>query len=83
MQVHNKDDIKFVTEFPCLLGHPVLKGTVSEISRDTTCKDDNNRFTTIPQKLCLVNFEWDINVYHFENWLFSIVDSLQKWLDLT
>ena len=22
---HNKDDIQFVTEFPCLLGHPVYK----------------------------------------------------------
>ena len=26
--IHNKDDIEFVPEFPCLLGHPV-----SEISR--------------------------------------------------
>ena len=24
MLVHNKDDIEFVTEFPCFLGHPVL-----------------------------------------------------------
>ena len=23
MLIHNKDDIQFVTEFPCLLGHPV------------------------------------------------------------
>ena len=23
MLVHNKDDIEFVTEFPCLLGHSV------------------------------------------------------------
>ena len=23
MLIHNKDDIKFVTEFPCFLGHPV------------------------------------------------------------
>ena len=23
MLIHNKDDIEFVTEFPCLLGHPV------------------------------------------------------------
>ena len=23
--VHNKDDIEFVTEFPCFLGHPVYK----------------------------------------------------------
>ena len=25
MLIHNKDDIEFVTEFPCLLGHPVSK----------------------------------------------------------
>ena len=25
MLIHNKDDIEFVTEFPCLLGHPVDK----------------------------------------------------------
>ena len=24
MLIHNKDDIEFVTEFPCLFGHPVL-----------------------------------------------------------
>ena len=23
MLIHNKDDIEFVSEFPCLLGHPV------------------------------------------------------------
>ena len=23
MVIHNKDDIEFVTEFPCFLGHPV------------------------------------------------------------
>ena len=26
MLIHDKDDIEFVTEFPCFLGHPVLKG---------------------------------------------------------
>ena len=25
MLIHNKGDIEFVTEFPCLLGHPVFK----------------------------------------------------------
>ena len=25
MLIHNKDDIKFVTEFPCFLGHPVVE----------------------------------------------------------
>ena len=24
MLIHNKDDIEFVTEFPCFLGHPVF-----------------------------------------------------------
>ena len=24
MLIHNKDDIQFVTEFPCFLGHPVV-----------------------------------------------------------
>ena len=23
MIIHNKDDIEFITEFPCFLGHPV------------------------------------------------------------
>ena len=26
MLIHNEDDIEFVTEFPCLLGHPVHAG---------------------------------------------------------
>ena len=25
MLIHNKDDIEFVTKFPCFLGHPVVK----------------------------------------------------------
>ena len=25
MRIHNKDDIKFVTEFPYLLAHPVFE----------------------------------------------------------
>ena len=27
MLIHNKDDVQFVTEFPCLLEHPVLYPT--------------------------------------------------------
>ena len=27
MLIHNKDDIEFVTEFPCFLGHPVSSKT--------------------------------------------------------
>ena len=29
MLIHNKDDIEFVTEFPCFLGHPVAKQVYS------------------------------------------------------
>ena len=29
MLIHNKDDIQFVTEFPCFLGHPVVKEVIS------------------------------------------------------
>ena len=25
MLIHSKDDLQFVTEFPCFLGHPVLR----------------------------------------------------------
>ena len=28
MLIHNKDDIEFVTEFPCFLGHPVYNTTI-------------------------------------------------------
>jgi len=24
MLIHNKDNIEFVTEFPCFMGHPIL-----------------------------------------------------------
>jgi len=29
MLIHNKDDIEFVTEFPCLLGHHVARALSS------------------------------------------------------
>ena len=29
MLIHNKDDIEFVTKFPCFLGHPVSKYKIS------------------------------------------------------
>ena len=29
MLIHNKDDIEFVTEFPCFLGHPVVSNLQS------------------------------------------------------
>ena len=31
-------------------------------------------------KFCLSKYKYDINVYNSENWIFSIVISLQKWL---
>ena len=44
-----------------------LEGTVSGISSEPPCRDGNIRFKN----------ELDIHVYNSENWLFSIVDSLQ------
>ena len=32
-----------------------------------------------PSKLCLIKYGLDIKVHYLENWLFSIVDSLQKY----
>ena len=29
MLIYNKDDIQFVTEFPCFLGHPVSFYTIN------------------------------------------------------
>ena len=32
MLIHNEDDIQFVTEFPCFLGHPVYgRSTVYKV----------------------------------------------------
>ena len=31
MLIHNKDDIEFVAEFPCLLGHPIYKGLMDTV----------------------------------------------------
>ena len=33
MLIHNKDDIKLVTEFPCCLGHPVGNLTIMQPER--------------------------------------------------
>ena len=32
----------------------------------------------VPWNLCLIKYELDINVYHFNSWLFSIAVSLQN-----
>ena len=54
----------------------VIKGTVSVISSDPPGKNCNFRFTTLyPQKLCLIKFELDIQLYNFESSLFSILVS--------
>ena len=39
------------------------------------CAEDSHRF---PWKPCLIKYKSDINVFNFENWLFSIVISLKK-----
>ena len=38
MLIHNKDDIPFVTEFPCFLGHPVLYSVHTLFPLTTVCK---------------------------------------------
>ena len=55
-----------------------LKGTVIVISNDPPCKDGNTRFTTEPLK-ALSNQVW-INVYNIDNWIFSTVVSILKWI---
>ena len=53
MLIHSKDDIQFVTEFPCLFEHHVpseekLTGAVSVILSDPPCKDGYARALTLP-----------------------------------
>ena len=36
MLIHDKDDIEFVTEFPCLLGHPVYESKINGPNRFKT-----------------------------------------------
>ena len=39
MLIHNKDDIEFVTEFPCLLGNPVVQNCIfDQFDFITLCK---------------------------------------------
>ena len=40
---HNKDDIQFVTEFPCFLGHPVYVIRKSEFVAKTQFLCNNNK----------------------------------------
>ena len=41
MLIHNKDDIEFVTEFPCFLGHPVSKRnpTRTSLNKQRSCNN--------------------------------------------
>ena len=58
-----------------------IKGTVSVITSDPSCKDGNFRFATVPLK-ALSDQVWIIYqcLYNIKNWVFSAVLSLQKWL---
>ena len=53
MLIHNKDDIEFVTEFPCFLGHPV-----SIYKRDLPCTYGNAQLIMVPIRI----FNSDISV---------------------
>ena len=50
MLIHNKDDIELVTEFPCLLGHPVLsffhKSNVKPL-KEANCKNPELTFRSL------------------------------------
>jgi len=58
-----------------LVKHFCFNRTVSVISSEPPWKDGNAR-----KKTCLIKLELYITVYNFENFLFSIVGSLPKWL---
>ena len=45
MLIHNKDDIEFVTEFPCFLGHPV------DYIKQIRSKSENNDIPEESEKL--------------------------------
>ena len=53
MLIHNKDDVEFVTEFPCFLGHPVGAmvqpwSLICESNQGAYC--ESNQFITISIK---------------------------------
>ena len=41
---HNKDNIEFVTEIPCFLGHPEAKGAIFKPGLVIVMKQDSNLF---------------------------------------
>ena len=57
MLIYNKDDIKFVTEFPCFLGHPVDESAITDPSLNR-CKINsyNHRFI-LNQRLLLIEMQ--------------------------
>ena len=54
MLIHNKDDIEFVTEFPCLLGHPVFNLLIKSCAVCHTELCDNTAGTTVTSTLVLL-----------------------------
>ena len=49
MLIHSKDDILFVTEFPCFLGHPVYKDTNNtKVSNCVLPAETYNRIVSFP-----------------------------------
>ena len=51
MLIHNKDDIEFVTEFPCFLGHPVYG-----INETCENREAQKFFLKIQNIVCSFNF---------------------------
>ena len=50
----NKDDIEFVTEFPCLLGHPVNTGLPTKYENvKTTWNSQNMTIYRLNYMMCL------------------------------
>ena len=55
-----------------------IKGSERVMSSDPPCKDGKARFITVLLNLCLIKYEFYINVNSSQNWLFSIVTSLLR-----
>ena len=55
-----------------------VKGSERIISSEPPSKDAIARLKLYPLKLCLINYELDINVLNSKNGLFSALVALQK-----
>ena len=65
MLIHVKDDIEFVTEFPCLLGRPVEKSEVFN--------SDTISFLNIIEKIQeIALYKFLINISNFRSVLFDM-----------